>query len=321
NNGTMLAGFNGTLIAELFDKPTSRKTIVEGEEPYVYAATDNILFRGKASVVDGQFDISFYVPKEMNYQLGKGELKLYAYQKESMDDAGGYDNDIIIGGSISDAINDNNGPDISLFLNDSSFVNGERVGSKNDLLVYLADEFGISISNSSLNPGIYYQLDDEFQENLNDYFYYDTDSYQQGAVRLSLPEISEGKHIIKVYARDIANNLSQNKIEFFVINNASVAILDFKIYPNPAKESTNLQFTHSRRDEEMLVDLSVIDHQGRLVYSQQFETNEYLNKVSWDLRRTSGEKVSAGMYFINLMVRSIDDGSKTQQIKKLIIIN
>jgi hypothetical protein len=71
----------------------------------------------------------------------------------------------------------------------------------------------------------------------------------------------------------------------------------------------------------MLVDLSVIDHQGRLVYSQQFETNEYLNKVSWDLRRTSGEKVSAGMYFINLMVRSIDDGSKTQQIKKLIIIN
>jgi hypothetical protein len=321
HNGTMLAGFNGTLIAELFDKPTSRKTIVEGEEPYVYAATDNILFRGKASVVDGQFDISFYVPKEMNYQLGKGELKLYAYQKESMDDAGGYDNDIIIGGSISDAINDNNGPDISLFLNDSSFVNGERVGSKNDLLVYLADEFGISISNSSLNPGIYYQLDDEFQENLNDYFYYDTDSYQQGAVRLSLPEISEGKHIIKVYARDIANNLSQNKIEFFVINNASVAILDFKIYPNPAKESTNLQFTHSRRDEEMLVDLSVIDHQGRLVYSQQFETNEYLNKVSWDLRRTSGEKVSAGMYFINLMVRSIDDGSKTQQIKKLIIIN
>lgn len=321
NQQDIVSGFTGTIVAELFDKPSKRKTLTTDEEPYIYSASENVLFRGRGSVKDGKFELTFYVPKEMSYQIGNGQLKFYAYQNNSMEDAGGFNNEILIGGSISNNQEDKFGPDIALFLNDSTFLSGDKVGSKNDLIVKLRDDFGISISNSNLNPGMYYELDGTITENINDYFYYDVDSYQEGSARLTLPELSEGKHDISVFARDVFNNLSQNHLDFYVVNSSSVTILEFVLYPNPAITDAVVQFTHSRKDEEILVDLKVIDHLGRQVYTTQFETDAYKNKLIWDLKNSEGEKVAQGMYFINLIVRSESDGSKSQQIKKLIIIN
>ena len=41
----------------------------------------------------------------------------------------------------------------------------------------------------------------------------------------------------------------------------------------------------------------------------------------WDGRNTTGKKLSEGIYFYRLVVRSSKDGAKTQDYQKLVLIN
>ncbi|GAB3342997.1 type IX secretion system sortase PorU [Marivirga atlantica] len=318
-NGARLNDFDGEVIAELFDKAVLKET--KEDEKYQFESFESVLYRGRGSVNNGEFTLTFYLPKEINYQNGLGKLSMYAANSKDLTDANGFKTDFTVGGSSNVGIEDDISPDITAFLNDSTFQNGDEVGSKNDLLISLYDEYGISISQNGLNNGVYFQLDDREKTKINDFFYYEKDSYQKGSVQVSLPELEEGMHQLKVGAVDVFNNPSETFIDFYVVSSDQLNILDFLVYPNPAQNNVNLVFAHNRKGEELEVNYEILDGFGRMVFSDKFVTSDLRRQDSWNLRAGGGEKIKAGIYFISLNLRSTSDASKTRQIKKLIVVN
>ncbi len=319
--GQLLTNFEGEVVAELFDKPVVKKTLENGSNQFSYQTYESVLYRGRGTVSAGEFDLTFYLPKEINYKNGLGKLSLYAFERNKLTDANGFRTDFSIGGSISTDFTDDISPDLFVYLNDSTFNSGDKVGANNELFIRLFDEYGIGISQNGLNNGVFYQLDNDEKVKVNDFFIYDIDSYQNGRVKVNLPELDEGWHQLHVGAVDIFSNPSEAFIDFYVVNSDQLSILEFIVYPNPAKEAVNLQFKHNRKAEELEVFYEVTDGFGRKVFSDRFTTSDNNRKDFWDLRAGGGEKSTPGLYFITLSIRSELDNSKTREIKKLIVIN
>lgn len=321
-DNAVLNGFNGKVVCELYDKPTEKQTIDNPNLPFYFSAYESVLFRGEASVVNGEFAIEFFIPKEINYQIDQGKLSFYAYPDRGLEDARGVFTDFFVGGSSENSISDSEGPQVAVFINDSSFQVNDKVGSNAQLLVYLQDEYGISITENGLNKGITYRLDDGEEVKLNDFFSYDVDSYQNGKVDYPLKDLTEGWHQLEVKARDISNNSAVESISFYVVNNSELEILELLMYPNPAKEFTNFSFTQNRNNDEQEVVYTITDSKGKKLFSSHFDLEDRIsNSVTWNLTTGNGEKVGAGLYFVTVFVRSKIDGAKSKQIKKLIVIN
>ena len=249
--GQKLSNFQGELSAEFYDKPTESRTIDPAENEFNFYSYDQVVYRGKASIRNGDFDFTFYVPKEIDYKIDNGKFSLYAKQEGSLEDASGFNDDFLIGGSSTMTNQDNVGPDINIFLNDREFTNGAQTGSDVTLIIDLFDEHGISIANSNINPGISFSIDGGEEIMLNDFFSYDIDSYQEGSLNYNISNLSEGHHNLAVTALDVFNNRSKSSIDFEVIGNNQLSILDFTMYPNPASDEVNFKLRQNRKNKEV----------------------------------------------------------------------
>jgi hypothetical protein len=122
--GNVLNSFNGVLSPTIFDKPRTVYTL--GQDPnspvLPFELQRNIVYRGKATVSNGQFEFSFVVPKDINLSIDHGKISYYA--ANSSLDASGSDSRFYIGGIDPNGVQDNEGPEIDLFLNDDRFVSG-----------------------------------------------------------------------------------------------------------------------------------------------------------------------------------------------------
>jgi hypothetical protein len=319
--GQKLNSFTGELTAELYDKPVESSTIDPAASQFNFLTYNQVLYRGKSTVGNGDFSFTFYVPKEINYQIDNGKFSLYALQEGNLEDASGFNDDFLIGGSNPLTNEDNVGPDISLFLNDREFSNGGKTGNNVELIVDLFDEHGISISNSNINPGISFSIDGNEEINLNDFFYYNLDSYQEGSLSYNLSDLSHGSHSLTVTALDAFNNKSKSTIDFEVIGDSELSILDFKMYPNPATDEVNFKFRQNRKNEEVEFSYQILNNQGQLIYSQSYQTNDDFRQDVWNLKDSNGKKLLAGIYFVRVFLRSVEDNAKTNEFKKLIVIN
>jgi hypothetical protein len=319
--GQKLSSFTGELTAELYDKPKESTTIDQSENEFPFLTYDQVLFRGKSTIENGNFAFTFYVPKEIDYKIDKGKFSFYAKPDNGIEDAGGFSNDFLIGGSSPMVNQDDLGPDINIFLNDRDFRSGDQTGSNLELIVDLFDEHGISISNSNINPGITLSIDGNESILLNDFFYYDRDSYQEGTLSYNISNLSAGMHYLTITALDVFNNKSTSTIDFKVVGNEQFSILDFTIFPNPASEEVNLKLRQNRKNTEVEFNYQILNNQGQLIYSHSFQTKDDFRQDVWNLRDQNGIKLSPGLYFVRVFLRSIEDNAKTDQFKKLIVIN
>ncbi|MCD6355092.1 MAG: type IX secretion system sortase PorU, partial [Prolixibacteraceae bacterium] len=122
--GNKLNDFSGNLTPTVFDKAITMKTLGNaGDTPMDFKVQENIIYKGLASVTNGEFSFSFVIPKDISYNLGKGKIVYYADNKEV--DAGGAFENFVIGGAGSQ-IADNQGPDIQLFMDSQNFKSGDK---------------------------------------------------------------------------------------------------------------------------------------------------------------------------------------------------
>ena len=116
NNGAVISDFNGVVGVTLFDK--SKKITCLGNDdntPFSFDLQNNILYKGKATVLNGYFKVTFIVPRDIDYNFGAGKISYYA--SNSAFDASGNFSSLVIGGLSEINIIDNSGPLINLFLN------------------------------------------------------------------------------------------------------------------------------------------------------------------------------------------------------------
>ncbi|MBV5312506.1 MAG: type IX secretion system sortase PorU [Prolixibacteraceae bacterium] len=264
NNGVKLSTFNGEIIPTVYDKAMQVKTLGNaGEEQMDYNVQNNIIYRGLATVKNGDFEFSFFVPKDISYKIDKGKILYYAYNDSV--DAQGYFNGFYIGGSSNTSIADSKGPDIELFMNSESFKDGGVVNASSILIAHIKDDTGINTAGTGIGHDITAVLDGDNSNVmvLNDYFQASKDKYTEGTIVFPLNNLEEGSHTLTIKVWDVLNNSSEKEIHFVVKD-------DFRIesvicYPNPVQEQTSFVFEHNQPDESFTVDLEVFESSGARV--------------------------------------------------------
>jgi hypothetical protein len=261
NKGVKLGNFNGEIIPTVYDKVMQVKTLGNGgEEQMDYTVQNNIIYRGLATVKNGEFEFSFFVPKDISYKLDKGKMLYYAYNDSV--DAQGYFNNFYIGGSSNTTVSDSKGPEIELYLNSESFKDGDVVSASSVLIANIKDETGINTAGTGIGHDITAVLDGDNSNVmvLNDYFQASKDKYTEGTIVFPLNDLSEGEHILKIKVWDVMNNSSEKEIRFVVKD-------DFRVesvlcYPNPMEGQTSFVFTHNQPDDSFNVTLEVFQSSG-----------------------------------------------------------
>jgi hypothetical protein len=243
--GNILNDFNGTAFVTVFDKAVDTQTLGNGgNEPFEYQEFSNILFKGRATVTNGQFSVDFVVPQDIRYNYDKGRISYYALSDDGRDAAGAYSN-IVIGGISNNPLSDNEGPEIDLYLNYPGFRNGQSTGPRPMLYANIFDESGINTSGIGIGHNITLIIDENTNNPLvlNDSFIANTDDYQTGQVIYHLPSLEEGTHTLSLKVWDNYNNSSTATLTFKVVNGHGINIRNFTAYPNPVSPGEDVYFT------------------------------------------------------------------------------
>ncbi len=322
-NGNQLNDFNGLIYPTVFDKERDKKTLNNtGGGVFNYSARESKIFKGKATVVNGAFSFEFVVPKDISYNFGQGKISYYADNAQV--DGNGFTERFILGGSDPNAVIDNQGPAIELYMNDASFVYGGITNESPYLLANLSDDQGINTVGNGIGHDLVAILDQNTENAivLNDYYEAETDSYQRGSIRYLLSELPEGRHTLTLKAWDNANNSSEKTIEFNVVSEKDIKIENLVNYPNPFTTNTEFIFQHNQPGTPMDVKIEVFTVSGKLVKSidQVVVSEGFLSRdIRWNGRDDFGDRIGKGVYVYKLKVRS-RNGSVTEKYEKLVIL-
>ncbi|MFM7079333.1 MAG: type IX secretion system sortase PorU, partial [Bacteroidota bacterium] len=323
-NGQLLQGFNGIVYPTVFDKEEVISTLAnDPSSPVInFSLRKNAIYRGKASVNNGSFSFTFVVPRDIAYNIGRGRISYYAHN--GTDDAAGYYDSLLVGGSYSGATTDNQGPEVKLFLNDEKFVFGGLTDPNPKILAMVADSNGVNTVGNGIGHDITATLDDDPNQifTLNDYYESDLDDYTKGRVVFPLNGLSEGKHSLKFKVWDIHNNSSEAVTEFVVAESAELALERVLNYPNPFTTKTSFFFEHNRPCGNLEVQVQVFTVSGKLIktINQVVGCEGYrYDGVTWDGRDDFGDPIGRGVYVYRLKIRD-ESGAVADKYEKLVLL-
>ncbi len=320
--------FNGKATVSIIDIPQRQTTRGQENPKFSYLELSNTLFRGEVSVNNGLFRASFILPKNISYKLEKGKILAYAWDQEQLLDASGANSNIVIGGTIPHPVSDNTPPEISLYLNDDSFENGQTVGTNSLFIAKISDQSGINISSNGFNQNITLKLNDREAINLNDFYQADTDTYQKGTVLYPLQNLEPGSYSATLKLWDAHNNSSEKTVAFKVSDQPLIRLYNVMNYPNPVEIYQNpvtiFTFEHDRPGEELIVSLLVYDMSGAVRYSSEItidDSQSKVDKLEWRPSNAYGDELKQGIYLYRLRVMSTLDGASNEAVRRMIIIN
>lgn len=322
-NGNLLSDFNGIIYPTVFDKEVRRLTLNNtGGGAYPYTERSNVLFNGKVTARNGLFSFEFIIPKDINYQYGKGKISYFG--QSNTRDANGYNESFYIGGSSNQAISDQEGPELEIYMNDESFIYGGMTNSNPLLIAKLFDEQGINTVGNGIGHDLIAVIDGNTENaiNLNEYFESAIDDYKKGEIRFPMSDLSDGKHTLSLKAWDNANNSSEKTIEFNVVSERNVKIENLVNYPNPFTTNTEFIFQHNQPGTAMDVKLDIFTVSGKLVksFNEVIINDGFLSRdIRWNGRDDYGDRIGKGVYVYKLKVRS-RNGSVDEVIEKLVIL-
>jgi len=326
-NGNKLSNYNGTLYPTVYDKKYEVLTLNnDNNGVFKFQHQNKKLFKGKAGINKGVFSFQFVVPKDIAYNFSNGRISYYA--ENQIDDANGYSHDFIVGGTDKNAPDDNVGPDITLFMNDETFIYGGITDENPVLLAKIYDDYGINMAGTGIGHDISAILDGKSDELivLNDYYSAEKDSYQKGEVRYQFEDLEPGTHKLTLKVWDVYNNSSESTLEFIVQEFEEIKIDKVLNYPNPFTTNTAFWFEHNQPNTVMDVKIQIFTISGKIVKSidKVIETTGYnqnvKNPITWNGRDEYGDKLGRGVYIYKLKVRSRRNGSSTEKIEKLVIL-
>ena len=320
----LLTSFNGVLTAKVYDKSIITETLGTQDPVMQYEIRKSLIFNGDASVDQGNFEFQFMVPKNISYKIGDGKISLYAINDEKSLDAAGYNNQIPVGGSLDITDLDDLPPEIQMFLEDTTFINGDLTSDHPKLVAYLFDENGINITENGVSQGIVANLDDQNDYVLNNFYKADLDDYRSGKLVYQFSELEEGFHFMVLRVWDTYNNMSEGYLEFIVGESHELVIKNLLNYPNPFRDMTTFSFEHNRSGEDLEIVIQIYSSAGSLVKvvkGVSVNSEFRINDIQWDGREGSGKKLQSGIYIYRINVRSLVDGAKNEDFKKLVIIN
>ncbi len=325
-----LPNYNGEVTVTVYDKTIQRQTLANdgttndmGIIILDFETLGEVVFRGKASVIGGNFDVEFVVPKDIAIPVANGKVSFYAQREDVSENQTGHSFDIEIGGIDETAPQDNIGPTIQLFMNNENFVSGGITNESPLLLATLNDENGINTA-SGIGHDIIAILDGDETNPfvLNNYYEAEIDDYTTGNISYPLRDLEPGLHTITLRAWDVYNNSATAEIQFLVLNDRKIQLERVLNYPNPFVSYTEFWFHHNRPFEPLDVQIQIFTISGKIIrtINQTIATDGFSREIAWDGRDDFGEKIGKGVYIYKITAKSTLTNSKTSKFEKLVIL-
>ncbi|QDP86176.1 type IX secretion system sortase PorU [Chryseobacterium sp. SNU WT5] len=345
-DGSVDTSFNGRVAVNIFDKRISKKTLNNDGVPKMtpimqYTEEGSPIVKSSGVAVNGIFTVEFYVPKDINYEIGTGRMLVYAdnkvfdvFENQSQ----------IIGGINPDGINDTEPPKVKLFMNNTNFADGGITDQNPLLLACVNDDKGINSTGSGIGHDVTVILDGKIIETvvLNDY-YFSGDAngcsnpsladYQKGNVTYPFRNLSPGEHQLAFKVWDINNNSTTSTLNFVVKDESNQNLVVNKLlnWPNPFTNKTYVQFEHNC-DDILEVNVQIYTITGKLVrtlstivtaepFLEGFRTPR--TAIEWDGNDDFGDAVGKGTYIFKIFARSQNQekckGSATA-VEKMVLL-
>ena len=325
--GELATDFTGVLYSSLFDSEVEVNTRDNTDlGSYKYLAYNKTLFSGSDSVRNGRFSMSIPIPLDISYSDDFGLLSLFAVDSSFASSAQGHFVNFTIGGTADSFDNDSVGPEIKLYLNSRSFVDGDDVNATPILMVELYDENGINTMGTGIGHDITAMVDNDPRHtyNLNSVFVPEVGDYKRGTIKFTLNKLDAGEHTLTLRAWDLYNNSSLAKIAFNVDPSLAPATSGIKVGSAPviAGESTTFTLVHDCPNREIDVRIDVFSVQGQLLWSnsERVACGDNTYTCQWNAATQSGQPLSTGVYVVRAYVT---DGEETSSIKagKFVVVN
>ena len=330
SDGTLDSTFNGRVAINIFDKRINKKTLNnDGNGPPAvpnpildYTEEPSAIVKASGTVVNGNFTLQFYVPKDINYENGNGRILGYADNKS-------YDvftnQTQLIGDINPDGLNDNQPPQANLYMNNTNFANGGITDQNPMLLACVKDDTGINSTGAGIGHDITFILDGDVVNTTSvDDYYSSGDNYgcsspnladyQKGTVAYPLKNLAVGEHQLTFKVWDINNNSATSTLNFIVKDEADQRLQINRLlnWPNPFTNKTYVQFEHNC-DDILDVNVQIYTITGKLVrtlntsvtaepFLQGFRTPR--QAIEWDGKDDFGDTVAKGTYIFKVFARS-----------------
>jgi hypothetical protein len=312
------------LFPTVYDKKVKVQTLGADNGSYVaeFDFWKSILFNGKADIVNGNFKFEFIMPKDIAYNFGEGRISYY-FNNDEIDGHGYYSN-LIIGGFDDDASEDTQGPEISLFMNDINFQNGDMTDENPVLIAHIEDENGINTTGNGIGHDILAVIDESPIQTyiLNDYYEAEVNRFNEGKISYPFFNLENGEHTLSFRVWDIYNNSSTVYLDFIVTSSEDLVISNLLNYPNPVTDNTSFVFEHNQSNKVIKVEIEVFDINGRLLKTLEADVNSENYKsepIEWDARTDAGGKIGRGVYVYRLSATS-ESGQLKTETSKLVFI-
>lgn len=326
NENIKQTDFNGIIYPTVYDKSSNLKTLNnDGDGEFSFDIQNNIIYKGKASIKNGDFSFTFIVPKDISYNIGNGKISYYCYKNNAnMQDGNGVSKDIIIGGTSSSIQNDTIGPVIQLYINNENFVYGGITDENPKIYAILSDSSGVNTVGNGIGHDITALIDENSNNTfiLNDYYESELDNYQKGKIEYQLSDLKDGSHNLKLKVWDVYNNSSEEYIEFIVAKSSELVLEHIFNYPNPFTTNTSFYFDHNQPYSNLDVLIQVFTITGKLIKTIDTQVNSdgfRSNPIKWDGLDDFGDKIGKGVYVYRLQVRA-PNGKNVNKFEKLVIL-
>jgi hypothetical protein len=307
-SGDTATWFNGTMDFTIWDKMQQIRT-KDNDELNDYNKVrltfddyPNTLFAGKTNVVDGKFQFTFMVPRDIRYEYGNGRIVYYAYDTQSREEAIGHFEDLIVGGSSAVEIVDTIGPEINIYLNNPAFQDGDQTYEFPHFFADIYDEHGINTVGSGIGHDLMMVIDEDPKLTfvLNDYFMAQNNSYQRGMISYKMPEMTEGAHAMTFRAWDLLNNSSTASLNFQVVKGLDPTIYQVISYPNPVNANglLNFRIEFDQPNEVVHTEIRLFDLSGKLMY-ESAQTGA--TGIQWNLSEINA---APGVYVYQVKIQT-----------------
>jgi hypothetical protein len=334
-DGSRDAGYNGEVELVVYD--AERTVLLPDEvEQHIdagsYDVRNNLIYQGRATVRDGAWSARFVVPRDISYSNEPGRVSVYVTDDEAQDGFG-FTEDFLIGGTSANPIQDDEGPRIDLFMNDTTFVPGGLVGATPVLVAKLFDQSGVNTAGAGVGHDLLLTVDGEEREaiDLGRFYRGELDSFRRGTVEFEMPEQTPGPHTLTLRAWDVANNSASATLDYYVEPDGELVLRNVYNYPNPTTGPTRFIFEHNQPPGAAArVQLRIYTLSGRPV--RTLDAAETLAagvltgsvvEIPWDGRDEDFDTLATGIYLYKVRVEvERPDGEKqvSERIERLAVI-
>ncbi len=325
SNGERYTDFDGVVTVEVVDKSTTTE-ISDGDTglPMQFEERNAVLHRGQARVRNGQFTLHFVMPQNIIDEPGLGRLMAYAQREGS--DAHGADLSVVIGGRSVNAVADDRPPQVALFIDDSTFVDGGITTDRPTLLAHLQDENGIGLFSTDPDRTmsatlVHQETATTRQWALSEFYETEVDTYQSGQVIYPFDKLDNGHYTLTLRVADTYGNVTEEETRF-VVGDQTLQLLEVYNYPNPFSRETTFVIDHNRPGDDLALHIRIVDQQGRVVEElrQDFlNSNTRLQATWWGQATQPDQVLPPDLYVARILVWSLTDQVASEKFHKLII--